>query len=153
MSTFTVETIEPRTAAAIRAEVPMPELREVFDSGFPAVAQTVEAQGIAITGPPFGFYPRMPADTVAVVVGFPVAAPITADGKVEPFELPGGRAVTGTHVGPYDALGQTYQQLTAWAEAEGLTLGEGMWECYLSDPGAEPDPSTWRTLIFWPLAG
>lgn len=29
---------------------------------------------------------------------------------------------------------------------------EGMWECYLSDPGAEPDPDTWRTLIVWPLA-
>jgi effector-binding domain-containing protein len=71
---------------------------------------------------------------------------------VEPFELPGGRVVTGTHVGPYEALAQTYEQLVAWAGAEGLTLAEGMWESYLSDPGAEPDPSTWRTLIVWPLA-
>jgi effector-binding domain-containing protein len=60
--------------------------------------------------------------------------------------------VTGTHVGPYEALAQTYEQLTAWARAEGLPLAEGMWESYLSDPGAEPDPSTWRTLIVWPLA-
>lgn len=152
MATFTVETIEPQAAAVIRAEVPMTELREVFDRGFPAVMQAVEAQGIAITGPPFGFYPRMPGDTVAVVVGFPVAGPITAAGEVEPFELPGGRAVSGTHVGPYESLGQTYGHLMAWTQAEGLTLAEGMWESYLSDPSSAPDPSTWRTLIVWPLA-
>jgi hypothetical protein len=27
-----------------------------------------------------------------------------------------------------------------------------MWESYLTDPGAEPDPETWRTLISWPRA-
>ena len=152
MTTFTVKTIEAQPAAAIRAEVPMAELRNVFDRGFHAVMQAVTAQGVAITGPPFGFYPRMPGDTVAVVVGFPLAGPITAGDGVEPFTLPGGRVVTGTHVGPYETLGQTYEQLMAWTRAEGLTLAEGMWESYLSDPRSEPDPTTWRTLIVWPLA-
>ena len=152
MTTFTVETIEAQAAAGIRSEVPMADLREVFDRGFPAVVQAVGAQGVAIAGPPFGYYPRMPAETVAVVVGFPVAGPITADGEVEPFELPGGRVVTGTHVGPYEALEKTYEELMAWTRAEGLTLAEGMWESYLSDPSAEPDPGLWRTLIVWPLA-
>lgn len=152
MTTFTVKTIEAQPAAAVRAEVPMAELRSVFDRGFHAVMHTVEAQGVAIAGPPFGFYPRMPGDTVAVIVGFPVAAPITSDGRVEPFNLPGGRVVTGTHVGPYETLGQTYEQLMAWTRAEGLTLAEEMWESYLSDPSSEPDPATWRTLIVWPLA-
>ena len=152
MTTFAVETIEAHTAAAIRAEVPMSDLRDVFDRGFPAVARAAEAQGVAIAGPPFGFYPRMPGDTVAVVVGFPVAAPIAVDGDVEPFELPGGRAVTCTHVGPYDTLERTYGELTAWARSEGIALADAMWESYLSDPGSEPDPSTWRTLVVWPLA-
>jgi effector-binding domain-containing protein len=93
----------------------------------------------------------MPAETVEVVVGFPVAGPIAAQGEVVPFELPGGRVVTGTHVGPYDTLTNTYEELTAWTQAEGLTLAEGMWESYLSDPSAEPDPATWRTQVVWPL--
>ncbi len=151
MTAFTVETIDPRAAAVVRAEVPMTELREVFDRGFPAVMQAVAAQGIAVAGPPFGFYPRMPGDTVAVAVGFPVAAPISAAGEVEPFELPGGRVVSGTHVGDYESLAQSYEQLVAWAETEDLTLSEAMWECYLSDPADDPDPATWRTLIVWPL--
>lgn len=152
MTTFAVETIATQPAAAIRAEVPMDELRNVFDRAFPEVLRAAGTQGVAIAGPPFGFYPRMPGETVAVVVGFPVAGPIVADGEVEPFELPGGRAVTATHVGPYEALAQTYEELLAWTQAEGLTLAEGMWESYVSDPSAEPDPATWRTLIVWPLA-
>jgi len=152
VTTFTVETIESRLAAGVRFEVPMAELREAFDRGFSAVAEAAQTQGVAIAGAPFGYYPRLPGDTVEVVVGFPVAAPITATEDVEPFELPGGRAVVGTHIGPYGTLERTYDELMAWTTAEGLTLAEGMWESYLSDPGAEPDPSTWRTLITWPLA-
>ncbi len=81
----------------------------------------------------------MPAETVEVVVGFPVAGPITPpDGEVEPFELPAGRVVTGTHVGPpYETLEQTYGELMAWTGAQGLTLAEGMWESYLSDPSTD----------------
>lgn len=151
MTTFTVETLEPQAAAAIRAEVPMDELRGVFDRAFPEVMRIVGEQGVAIAGPPFGFYPRMPTETVEVVVGFPVASPIAADGDVEPFELPGGRVVTGVHVGPYEELERTYGELTAWARGEGHQLRGAMWESYLSDPSAQPDPSTWQTRIAWPI--
>lgn len=151
MTTFTVETVEPQQAAVVRAEVPMAQLRDVFDRGFAAVMQVMQSQGVAIVGPPFGYYPRMPGETVAVLVGFPVARPIAAEGEVEPFELPGGPAVTATHVGSYEALAETYEQLMAWTADEGLTLAERMWESYLSDPRTEPDPNTWRTLIVWPI--
>jgi effector-binding domain-containing protein len=152
MTTFSVETIDAQAAAVLRAEVPMAELRTVFDRGFGAVMGVTQAQGIAITGPPFGFYPRMPTDTVEVAVGFPVSAAITPDGEVVPFELPGGRVATGVHTGSYDTLETTYRELTEWAAAEGHTLADHMWESYLTDPREHPDPATWRTLITWPLA-
>lgn len=151
MTTFSIETIEPQPAAVVRAEVPMSELRSVFDRGIPAAMQAAQAQGVAITGPPFGFYPRAPAATVEVLVGFPVGGAIEPAGDVVPFELPGGRVATGTHVGPYDQLEQTYGELAEWARAQEITLPDGMWECYLSDPSAEPDPASWRTQIIWPL--
>jgi effector-binding domain-containing protein len=53
------------------------------------------------------------------------------------------------HVGPYEAMTETYQALVGWSEAEGLRLGEDMWEIYLSDPSTEPDPATWRTQVLW----
>lgn len=152
MTDFEVVELDAESTAVLRAEVPMPEIRSVFDRGFGAVMAAVAEQGLEVTGPPFGYYPRMPGETVAVAVGFPVAGRLEPSGEVEPMDLPGGRAVRGIHVGSYDSLGQTYEELVAWATEQGLELAEGMWESYLTDPSAEPDQSRWRTLLTWPLA-
>jgi effector-binding domain-containing protein len=152
VTTFTVKAVDPQPAAVVRAEVPVEEIRTVFDRGFGQVMRVVEAQDVAITGPPFGFYPRMPSDTVEVAVGFPVSTAIAPDGDVEPLELPGGRVVTGIHVGPYEGLAATYRELMEWAAAGGHSLADPMWEAYLTDPSAQPDPETWQTMITWPLA-
>jgi effector-binding domain-containing protein len=152
MTAFNLHDLAPVTAAVIRAEVPMADLRSVFDRGFHSVMEVVDKQGLSITGPPFGFYPRMPDATVEVVVGFPVSGPVETDGEVGPFELPGGRAVTAVHVGPYERLADTYSELAAWAASEQLQLAGYMWESYLSDPSTQPDPETWQTSISWPLA-
>jgi effector-binding domain-containing protein len=152
MTTFAVEEQVPQTVAAIRAEVPMAELTSMFDRSFHAVMAAVDEQGLSITGPPFGFYPRMPDATVEVVVGFPISGVMEPHGEVIPFELPGGPAVTAVHVGPYERLEETYRELSGWASSEGIQLSDQMWESYLSDPSAEPDPQMWRTAITWPLA-
>lgn len=152
MTRFEVVEIAPQDAAVLRAEVPMPELRGVFDRAFHEVVAAVAAQDLAVTGPPFGFYPRMPAETVAVAAGFPTSGPVAPRGDVTAFTLPGGRAVRGVHVGPFEALEGTYRDLIAWAAAQGLALAGQMWESYLTDPSAEPDPARWETQITWPLA-
>lgn len=151
MPTFDVTTLTPRPAAVVQAEVPLSEITTVFDHAFGAVAAAVAAQGAQLAGPPFGFYPRMPTDTVAVLAGFPVTAPIQASGEVVPFELPGGPAITAVHTGPYDTLERTYAELAEWAAAAGYRLAEQMWETYLSDPSTQPDPATWQTQIAWPV--
>ena len=149
MSTFTTATIAPQPAAAIHAEVPLAELPNVFDQGYPAIAAAVAAAGRTIVAPPFGFYPRMPGETVEVWLGFPIDAPIEATGEVQPFELPGGTAVVGEHVGPFDTLSETYEALAAWAADQGIELAGSVWETYVTDPSAEPDPSRWRTAVTW----
>ena len=55
MTTFTVTPTDRQPAAVMRAEVPMEELRTVFDRGLGEVVRVAEAQGLTITGPPFGF--------------------------------------------------------------------------------------------------
>lgn len=151
MTEFRLSTLDAQQAAAVRRNVPMGELTTAFDTGFSEVMRAVAEQGATVAGPPFGYYHSMPGETVDVSIGFPVSTVVRA-GDVQPFELPGGEAVVGTHVGPYDDLERTYGELMTWVKLEGLTLAEGMWEQYVSDPAAEPDPATWKTLIVWPLA-
>ncbi len=150
MPTFEIVELDAQAAAVVRGKVPMDELPDFFGRAFGAVMGLLQAQSVSPTGPAFGFYPSMPGDVVEVCAGFPVAVRLEPAGEVEPMELPAGRAVTTTHVGPYDTLEQTYHELLAWMAEQGLTPAKAMWESYLSDPGLEP-PEEWRTEIVWPI--
>ena len=140
----------PQTTAAVRERVPVNELPEFFGRALHQAMAAVHEQGRQPQGPPFSLYHGMPTDTVDVEAGFPVDGPITAVDGVTPGSLPGGRVVEATHLGPYDELPQTYEEIIAYMKEQGLTPSSDMWEVYLSDPEQEPDPATWRTQIFWP---
>jgi effector-binding domain-containing protein len=142
----------PQLAAVRHAELPMEELSGFFDSVFGDVAAAVATAGGTITGPPIGHFPTPPGEVFVVNAGFPVSSPVDSPDDVHTIELPGGPAAVVIHVGSYDTLPDTYAALTAWLAAEGRTPSGPMWESYLSDPSAEPDPSTWRTEIVCPLS-
>jgi len=65
--------------------------------------------------------------------------------------LPAGRAAEAMHVGPYDTLSQTYDEVMRWVQEHGMHPGTDMWEYYLSDPSTEPDPASWRTRVLWSM--
>lgn len=154
MSDLEVEVVElePQLTIAVRGDVLIADLPAFFEQAFTAAAAAAEAAAVEIVGPPFGFYPSMPAETVEVEAGFPVAQLIEDSDDTHHLELPGGRAVVAIHIGPFETMEQTYRDLQSWMSEQGLRPATGMWECYLSDPLTEPDPATWRTKIVWPLA-
>ena len=82
----------------------------------------------------------------------PVASPTLRGQAVsKPGELPAGTVATVTHMGPYDTLPQTWASLAEWIGSQGLQPAGAPWEVYVTDPGAEPDQSKWRTDIFFPV--
>lgn len=146
--------LQEQPTAMLRETVPMNALREFFDRAYKAVMAAVQQQNVQLAGPPFALYRGMPTDVVDVEAGFPLAAPYPggAEGGVSAGVLPAGPALQAMHVGPYDSLPETYSAVMARMRAEGLTPGDAMWEYYLSDPAAEPDPAVWKTLVVWPVA-
>ena len=144
--------LEPQEAIAVRGDVAVADLPGFFARAFHEAAEATAASGVEIVGPPFAFYPEMPAETVAVEAGFPVSAPAEAHGDAHRLVLPGGRAVQTVHIGPYDTMKDSYRHLQFWMAQRGLHPVAGPWECYLSDPQVERDPATWRTTIVWPIA-
>ena len=151
---ITVSDRQEQHTAVIHETVPMADLRDFFDRAYRSVMSAVQQQNVQLAGPPFALYRGTPTDVVDVEAGFPLAGhyPGGGYGAVVAGTLPGGRALEATHVGPYDTLPQTYGAVMAKMQADGLTPGEAMWEYYLTDPAAEPDPATWKTLVVWPVA-
>ena len=152
MTEIRIVDLTEQHTAVVHEKVPMAELTDFFARAFEATMRAIRAQRDAPVGPPFGAYHGMPGETVDVEAGFPVASPIEDTDDVVGSTLPGGRAVEAMHVGPYDTMTRTYAEIEAWMAENGATPGPLMWESYLSDPGNEPDPQTWRTLIVWPTA-
>jgi effector-binding domain-containing protein len=151
MTEFTLIDVPAETVATMRRVLPVGELPKFFQQAFGEVAEEVGPAGGHISGPPFGWYHRMPKDTVDVTAGFPVAGDVhTPDGGVHVEERPGGLAVVGVHVGPYDTISQTWDQMQGWiVDRSLLPLGD-MWEEYLSPP--EGDPATWQTRLVVTIA-
>ena len=146
--------LHEQPTAVVRETVPVTGLREFFGRAYGAVLGAVRQQHVQLSGPPFALYRGTPTDVGDVEAGFPLAAPLpgTGDGGVTAGSLPAGQAYEAMHIGPYDDLEKTYQALVARMAAEAVAPAEEMWEYYLSDPGAEPDPSRWKTLVVWPVA-
>ncbi len=146
--------LQEQPTAVVRETVPMSALREFFGRAYGAVMAAVQEQHVQLAGPPFALYRGKPTDVVDVEAGFPLAAPYpTTDGTgVTAGSLPAGPAFEAMHIGPYETLQETYQALLVRMESEAVTPAAEMWEYYLSDPGAEPDPAKWKTLVVWPVA-
>jgi effector-binding domain-containing protein len=151
MTEITMTEHQPQTTAVVRERVPVKDLPQFFGQALHRAMQAAQAQGRHPVGPPFSLYHGMPTNAVDVEAGFPVDGPISAAHGVTPSELPAGQVVEAMHVGPYDTLPQTYEEVGAYMNERGLSPSSDMWEVYLSDPEREPDPATWRTQVFWPV--
>lgn len=146
-----IHTAEQPTSV-LREQVPMNALPAFFSRAFDTVLAAARGQNVQPMGPPFALYHGMPGQTVDVEAGFPISGTFKdADGVIA-STLPEAEAFEAIHVGTYDTLEKTYGTIQERMNAEGFTPSDTMWECYLSDPAAEPDPTNWHTRVVWPIA-
>ena len=149
---FGTKQVEGQPILGIRTSTTMENIGEVMGPLFGEVFALIQQGGQQPAGMPFARYYSMDDHTVDLECGMPVASPIEGAGRVTAGELPAATVATVTHVGPYDALPQTWSALTEWMGSQGLQPAGAPWEVYVTDPGAEPDSSKWRTEIFFPVS-
>jgi effector-binding domain-containing protein len=149
-----VEQVELRPArlVGVHEVVPMERLTDFFDRAFGEAAAGVAALGTPPAGPAVALYRGDVTDEADITAGFfvPLTAPAAGDGLAD-VRLPEGGAVVTVHVGPYDALEQTYAALERWIAEHEVVARDVMWEEYLDGPDTEPDPSRWRTRVVMPV--
>jgi len=148
-----LETVGALHAATVRVTCEVDKVSATLAAIFPEVIGVIQTQGAEMTGPPFSRYHVIDVERgkIDLEAGITVKAPIEPSGRVKPSELPAGRTAMTWHVGSYHQLQQSYDRLGAWMRGEKLASRGGFWEIYWTDPGLEPDPSSWRTQLFWPV--
>lgn len=137
-------------ALAIRTHTSVQNLPQVVGQAFGSIGQYLGRLGEHPAGPPYAAYHNMDMQNLDVELGFPVARALPGQGEIQPSELPGGPAVAYLHVGPYDQVGQAYEALTHWLQANSREATGVAYEVYFNSP-AETAPEALQTQIFFPL--
>jgi effector-binding domain-containing protein len=142
-------TLPEQPTLAIRGKADAEHLGSWLAAAYRTVGDHAARTGARFSGPPFATY--RPLDTelheFEIEAGFPVASPGVGNGTVEASTLPGGRAATTWHVGPYDSLACAHTAIDQWIAERGARLDGRCWETYYSDPVSESDSSRWRTEV------
>lgn len=146
-------TLEPRHYVGIRRKVPVTELQPYFAEVLPKVMGWLAQQGIAPASMPMAMWHAMDMTTsiADVQAGCFVAQPVAGDGEITGGTTPATEALTLTHVGGYDKMGQSWGRVFAKAGELGVQPGAG-WEIYVDDPGSV-DEAVLRTEITLPVTG
>jgi DNA-binding transcriptional MerR regulator len=75
------------------------------------------------------------------------------DAAVASETLPARRLAVVTHHGPHDDIDLSYATLGSWVTQQEVGADGPVEEIYDVGPLDDPDPSTWRTRIGWPVDG
>jgi effector-binding domain-containing protein len=144
------QSVEQQTAV-IHLTVPRAEMRHVMQPGLRELMATLAAQGIAPAGPWFSHHLRLDPDTFDFEISVPVASTAAPAGRVRPSRLPSVRIARTVYRGPYEGLGQAWDEFFDWIKTNGHAPAGNIWECYLAGPESNADPADWRTEFNCPL--
>ncbi|HEU4673391.1 MAG TPA: GyrI-like domain-containing protein [Candidatus Limnocylindrales bacterium] len=139
--------LAPRHAAVVRVAGASGELPALLGEAFGLTMAQVGASGGQVAGPPFARYLAF-GERIEAEVGFPYVGTLQPTDRVHDAELPGGRAVMATYVGPYEGIGDAWEQVRGWLRAERLVEAGPPWESYLTGP---EEPGAPVTQIVFPV--
>ena len=147
-----IQTVEQHTVF-IHLTVTCEEMQQVFGPTIGELMTALGAQGVTPAGPVFAHHLRHPTDTFDFELSVPVAAPVTAAGRMEPGTWPSQPAARTSYHGPYEGLPGAWGEFMAWIAANGHTSAPDLYEAYVTGPHSSPDPADWRTEFTRPLIG
>ena len=152
MTEVHIETVElaAQPAMVVRRKVAITEFGGALADIFPRVFQHIAGAGEQPAGMPFMRYFSMDGVACDIAAGIPVRETLPGAGDIEAHLLPGGKALTALHVGPYEGVGGVWSQVMRRAAALGSEFKFGGWDVYTNDP-REVAPEQLETRIFQPL--
>jgi len=150
-----VENIELTQTSAfpmlsVREEIDPSEIGSMLERNYGAIVQFINANNLQLSAPPFAIYHHWPMDgkgKADVEAAIPITAAHAGTGAIKGSDFAGGTVAIAYFYGPYEQSGNGHTKLHQWAAENGHQLAEPPWEVYVTDPGQEPDPAKWLTMI------
>lgn len=169
MSSAEIEIVEMAEIPTIEVnvKVTMPGIPRAIGSTYHRLAGYLEKKAEKMGGEPYVRYLDIDWDKMMhenrllgflkmftrkwnMLVGFPMQHAVKGEGAIRPGAIPGGRYLVTLHTGPYQNMGETYNKLYAYAQANGLRLRGECIEKYLNGPDTVSKEEL-QTVVMIPL--
>ena len=151
MPDFEIRPTSQQHTAAIRMTRAVSRIGPAMGEAFPKIYHALISSGVEPAGMPLARYFDFGTEETTFECAVPVAAPFEASEEVQPSTVGGGEAAFALHVGPYEAIGETWQALVTWVSEQGRVPAGPTWEVYLDDPQETPEAEL-KTELYVPLA-
>ncbi len=149
---ITIKTVEPVTAAAVRATTSPSDVFTEIPAGF---ATVMAALGLVTpVGAPLTIFYRFPDEQTAgeIAMCVPVPSQAALSEPLERLELPGGAVASIVHTGSYREMAVAYTGIAEWIHERGHEIAGPVREIYLNNPADVPENEL-MTEIQWPIDG
>ena len=147
----TVQTVHPRTLAAVRREVAPGEVASAWGPALDKVWEFIRSQpGLRTDGHNIFLYhhPKQPGAPILCDFGVEVTRTFETAGEVHATETPGGEVAVTVHRGPYNRMNEAYVAIETWMAANRRESAGHSWENY-GDP--TPDLADTQTTVVYLL--
>ena len=146
-----IKKTEPMKIASVRGTVPTyHDITQLCEPLYPMFTEHASS----IVGPFMAIYHDMEyrEKDVDIEAAIPISEDLDLPDPIKVRDLPGVDTVATTiHRGSYDNIGEGYQALMAWCEANGYELAGPDIEVYLTAPDKASDPADYVTELQQPV--
>ena len=140
-----IQTLSPRTLAAVRRRVAMKDIPTAFKPALDSVwAFLAKNPGLRTDGHNIFLYHHETPAIMPVDFGVEVVRPFNGEGDVACVTTPAGEAAVVVHRGPYSGMAAAHQALHRWCSANDRIIGSHSLEIY---GDWQEDPQELETTI------
>ncbi len=152
-STIELRFVPVQTLVSERLSVAPAALGTAIGGAIGATRALLARHGAQPTGMPVTIYHAIALedDLLPIEVGWPVAAPLPAEGRIGMGTLGGVTVARTVHQGPYDTIAEAFAAVAGWIQQHGHETAGAPWETYLTSPDEGTAPATTLTEICWPI--